>query len=114
MNKTYTIVNFLRKGLYSFDALPHVYCYATDVPIIMYITMVPYFFIGCLFRKFSSFWIEQKPASVMEFNRIREEFRGNVILTLQYPGAVLPVDDPCIKADVDSTSVQSFTSQDFQ
>jgi hypothetical protein len=70
-------------------------------------------FIGCLFREFSSFWLEQKPASVMEFNRIREEFRENIICTLQNPAAVLAVDDPCAKTDIGSTSVQSFTSQDF-
>jgi hypothetical protein len=49
----------------------------------------------------------------MEFNRIREEFRENIICTLQNPAAVLAVDDPCAKTDIGSTSVQSFTSQDF-
>ncbi len=77
--------------------------------------VVEYFivFIGCLFREFSSFWLEQKPASVMEFNRIRDEFREKIISTLQNPAAVLAVDDPCTKTDVESTSVHSFTSQDF-
>ena len=50
---------------------------------------------------------------MMEFNRIREEFRENIVTTLQNPAAVLAVDDSCAKTDVDSTSVQSFTSQDF-
>lgn len=49
----------------------------------------------------------------MEFNRIKEEFRGNIISSLQNPAAVLAVDDLGTKGDVESTSVQSFTSQDF-
>lgn len=71
-----------------------------------------YFFsLGCLFREFSSFWLEQKPASVMEFNRIRDAFRKNIISSLQDPAVVLAVDAKC--AEVDTTSVKSFTSQDF-
>ncbi|CAB4025064.1 Hypothetical predicted protein [Paramuricea clavata] len=105
INLTALSWELLKSGIYK----PHFYNIATQKPTLDDFHKV----YCCLFREFSSFWLEQKPASVMEFNRIREEFRENIICTLQNPAAVLAVDDPCAKTDIGSTSVQSFTSQDF-
>lgn len=67
-----------------------------------------------MFRTFSAFWLEQKPASVMEFNRIRDEFRVTVVSMLQNPSAILNVENMRIREDDDVKSVQSISSQDLE
>ncbi|XP_028404052.1 ELMO domain-containing protein 1-like [Dendronephthya gigantea] len=103
INITALSVDLLKSG----DFKPHFYNITTEKPTLDDFHKV----YCCLFREFSSFWLEQKPASVMEFNRIKDAFCKNLISSLQDPAAVLAVDAKC--ADVDTTSVKSFTSQDF-
>lgn len=66
-----------------------------------------------LFREFSSFWLAQKPASVMEFNQIKSKFHDNILSILENPEAILPVDVPGEIADVECASIHSLSSEDF-
>lgn len=44
-----------------------------------------------LFVGFDGFWLDEKPEDIMEFNRVREAYRSNVIVRLQQDNsAVLP------------------------
>ena len=44
-----------------------------------------------LFVEFDKFWLSEKPANVMEFNRIRDLFENNVRATLADPEACLRI-----------------------
>ncbi|XP_046853838.1 ELMO domain-containing protein 1-like [Xenia sp. Carnegie-2017] len=89
---------------------PHFYNTVSGKP-----TMDDFHKVYCyLFRTFSAFWLEQKPASVMEFNRIRDEFRVTVVSMLQNPSAILDVENMRIREDDDVKSVQSISSQDLE
>lgn len=66
-----------------------------------------------LFREFSSFWLAQKPASVMEFNSVRDKFREHIVSILQNPKATLAVEVSRVCGDVDYTSVRSLSSAEL-
>lgn len=95
--------------LKSGDLKPHFYNTIKEKPILEDFHKVYCY----LFRHFSSFWLAQRPASVMEFNRIRDEFRENIVSTLQSHQVTLAVDEPCANPNVDYTSVRSLSSGDF-
>ncbi|XP_033110676.1 ELMO domain-containing protein 1-like [Anneissia japonica] len=67
------------------DLKTHFYNTCSGTPLISHFHQVYCY----LFYEFDSLWIAEKPATIMEFSRIREKFRRKIVEILKNPETVL-------------------------
>lgn len=67
--------------------------------------------LGYLFFEFSAFWISEEPASVMEFNQVKDKFADKITALLKNPNTVLELKYKILHDDTSLTSVSTLDKE---